>query len=233
MNIKKIKTKLYLITTIILIITLFTIPVSAKEYVVVDDFVLSEEDMAKEEQEDMSFKDTIEQIQKEIEDIYSSQSVSDNNYISNDDINVLINDYKNLVIEVENSNADIYVYGRSFNTITLEDFDLLCRLTQAEAGNQCLEGKMAVAEVVLNRVEKKCFPNTIYDVIYAYKQFQPTRNGAINKKASLETKACVLMALQYQHLDKNVCYFKAGGFFSGLKQYKQIGAHYFSYCLKQ
>jgi len=36
-----------------------------------------------------------------------------------------------------------------------------------------LEGKLAVANVVLNRVKSPSFPNTVYDVIFQKGQFPP------------------------------------------------------------
>ena len=204
-NIKKI------ITSFILVITIFVTPlaVNAKEYIVVDDFELEEV-----QEDDNNFEAEIE-----------SENIDN---ITKEEIKSLFPDYEALVDTLDSIEGDLYVYGRSFHSITKEEFDLLCRLVQAEAGNQCLEGKVAVAEVVFNRMEKEVFPDTVHDVIYAPSQFQPTRNGAINKKATTETKACVLIAMQYQYLPKNVCYFKAGGFFSNLEKYDQIGDHYFS-----
>ncbi|MBR5390942.1 MAG: cell wall hydrolase [Clostridia bacterium] len=42
----------------------------------------------------------------------------------------------------------------------------LTRIVYHEAGNQKLDGKVAVANVVLNRKASDLFPNTVYDVIY-------------------------------------------------------------------
>lgn len=42
----------------------------------------------------------------------------------------------------------------------------LTRIVYHEAGNQKLDGKVAVANVVLNRKASTMFPNTVYDVIY-------------------------------------------------------------------
>ena len=53
--------------------------------------------------------------------------------------------------------------GREY---TAKDVKLLACLIYAEAGNQPYKGKLAVANVVLNRVDSKLFPNTIKEVIY-------------------------------------------------------------------
>lgn len=52
-----------------------------------------------------------------------------------------------------------------------EEIWLLARLVNGEAIGEPYEGQVAVAAVVLNRVESKGFPNTIEGVIYAPKQF--------------------------------------------------------------
>lgn len=46
-----------------------------------------------------------------------------------------------------------------------------------EARNQPLEGQHAVAEVILNRVESKRYPNTVCDVVWQPKQFSFTHDG--------------------------------------------------------
>lgn len=76
-----------------------------------------------------------------------------------------------------------------------DELDLLARLVRAEAENEPIEGKIAVACVVLNRVESPSFPDTIRNVIYARGQFQPVRNGAINKPADDESIKAVRAAL--------------------------------------
>ncbi|MBP5305187.1 MAG: cell wall hydrolase [Lachnospiraceae bacterium] len=53
--------------------------------------------------------------------------------------------------------------GREY---TSKDVKLLACLILAEAGNQPYKGKLAVANVVLNRVDSNLFPNTLKEVIY-------------------------------------------------------------------
>lgn len=68
---------------------------------------------------------------------------------------------------------------------TKSDLKLLACLVQAEASNQSYEGKLAVANVVLNRVNSKKFShvNTIKEVIYDKKwsvQFTVSVNGMLS-----------------------------------------------------
>lgn len=79
-----------------------------------------------------------------------------------------------------------------------DEIDLLARLVRAEAQTEPLEGKIAVACVVLNRVESPQFPDTIKEVIYAPGQFQPVKNGEINRPADEESIQAVKEALTDQ-----------------------------------
>jgi N-acetylmuramoyl-L-alanine amidase len=63
----------------------------------------------------------------------------------------------------------------------LEDIALLARLVFAEARGEPFEGQIAVAAVVLNRLEHPGFPDTVREVIYQPRQFEPVANGAINQ----------------------------------------------------
>jgi N-acetylmuramoyl-L-alanine amidase len=79
-----------------------------------------------------------------------------------------------------------------------DDIDLLARIVRAEAQTEPFEGKVAVADVVINRVESPQFPDTIEDVIYAPGQFQPVSNGEIYKPADEESIEAVKTALTDQ-----------------------------------
>ena len=61
-----------------------------------------------------------------------------------------------------------------------EDKYLLCKIAQAEAGNQSKETKKYVMMTVINRKESSEFPNTIKDVIYQDGQFSPISNGTFD-----------------------------------------------------
>jgi N-acetylmuramoyl-L-alanine amidase len=78
------------------------------------------------------------------------------------------------------------------------ELDLLARLVRAEAQTEPFDGKVAVACVVLNRLESKLFPDSIKEVIYERGQFQPVSNGEINKPADQESIDAVKAALTEQ-----------------------------------
>lgn len=63
-----------------------------------------------------------------------------------------------------------------------EDLKLLACLVHAESGNQSYDGKLAVANVVLNRVKSSKFPDTIKNVIYESGQFTVASSGSLQKQ---------------------------------------------------
>ncbi|MEH7884242.1 cell wall hydrolase [Bacillus sp. JJ1609] len=91
--------------------------------------------------------------------------------------------------------------------INEEEKKLLARLVQAEAEGEPYEGKVAVADVVLNRVEHEQFPDTIKDVIYQKNAFEPVQNGSINEPASEEAVKAVEEALINQGKNEELLYF--------------------------
>ncbi|MFC0523435.1 cell wall hydrolase [Pontibacillus salicampi] len=85
--------------------------------------------------------------------------------------------------------------------------DLLARLVEAEAKGESYAGKVAVATVVLNRVESSKFPDTLYGVIHDGKQFSPVLNGTIHQPAGEESKKAVQEAVYYQGYDQESLFF--------------------------
>ena len=96
-------------------------------------------------------------------------------------------------------------------TISNEEKDLFARLVEAEAKGESYEGKVAVATVVLNRVDSPEFPDTVTGVINevvgdAY-AFSPVQIGEINKSASDEAIRAVEEALTRQDRLNDCIYF--------------------------
>ncbi len=71
------------------------------------------------------------------------------------------------------------------------DLDLLARVITHESGNQPLTGKIAVGNVILNRVAHRSFPSTIYDVIYQKNQFPGAANATPNAESVIAAKLCL------------------------------------------
>lgn len=113
---------------------------------------------------------------------------------------------------------------------------LLERLVECEAGGESMEGKIAVANVVLNRIKAKNFPDSIYKVIYDGYQFEPVVTGVIDVKvASDESVEAVKRAFMGERVvSSDILYFWAKWLRSGhdlwnhLTPAKTIGVHHFA-----
>ena len=95
-----------------------------------------------------------------------------------------------------------------------EDFELLLRIVEAEAGGEDEEGKLLVANVVLNRVNNDNFPDTVSEVVLQQSkgvtQFSPVASGRIWKvKISDETILAVSRALCGENISQGALYFAA------------------------
>ncbi|OWA34381.1 hypothetical protein B9G55_18925 [Saccharibacillus sp. O16] len=77
-----------------------------------------------------------------------------------------------------------------------EDLLLLQRIVMAEAEGEPYAGKVAVANVVLNRLRSANYPDTIRGVIYQRYQFSPVQNGRFDRvKPSADSIKAVNEAL--------------------------------------
>ena len=86
----------------------------------------------------------------------------------------------------------------------------LSRIIYAESRGESLLGKIAVGNVVMNRVESYQFPNTIYGVIFDKKygiQFTPVATGAIYNNANAECVRAAKMVLEGTSVNDGVLYF--------------------------
>lgn len=122
-------------------------------------------------------------------------------------------------------------------TITAQEKDLLARLVHAEAKGEPYAGKVAVATVVLNRVDSSLFPNTIKNVIYqkdqGYYAFSPVQNGAINEPADADSKRAVQEALAFRGMGNGSLYFynpktATSDWITSRKVTTKIGNHVFA-----
>lgn len=75
----------------------------------------------------------------------------------------------------------LYCIKENDTKVTPSERENLALLVCIEAGNQLQIEKVAIAAVVLNRVEDSRFPNTIDDVIYQENQFRSINNGKFEK----------------------------------------------------
>lgn len=113
----------------------------------------------------------------------------------------------------------------------------LSRIIHAEAEAEPYEGKVAVGNVVLNRVNSSAFPNTIKGVIFEYyqgiPQFSPVADGTIYNTPSAASIQAAKAALAGQRPVGAATYFfnpdkSAGSWIVANKTYvKRIGDHVF------
>lgn len=61
--------------------------------------------------------------------------------------------------------------------VTEEEYDLLARAVYSEARGEPFQGQVAIAAVILNRVEHRNFPDTINDVIFQPSAFTAVQDG--------------------------------------------------------
>ncbi len=94
------------------------------------------------------------------------------------------------------------------------DYENLLAIVEAEAGGEDIEGKIMVANVILNRVKSSDFPENITSVIWDKRggstQFSPTADGRIySVKISDLTREAVNRAIDGEDLSQGALYFIA------------------------
>ncbi len=86
----------------------------------------------------------------------------------------------------------------------------LSRIIEAEASGEPYKGKVAVGEVILNRVKSNDFPNTIWGVIFDDNfgiQFEPVSNGTIYNTPSSDSISAAKDALSGSNYVGECLYF--------------------------
>lgn len=97
-------------------------------------------------------------------------------------------------------------------TLSKEDYEVLLKIVESEAGGEDITGKMLVAGVVMNRVESNKFPDTVKEVVFQREngvaQFSPISDGRYEKvTVSEETKEAVDKVLYGEDITKGALYF--------------------------
>ena len=98
--------------------------------------------------------------------------------------------------------------------ISHEDKQILYKIVEAEAGNEDRIGKILVANVILNRLEDKQFPDTIEEVVYQRNgdvvQFSPVANGSFDTAVpDYDTIEAVDAALTGEDYSQGALFFAA------------------------
>ena len=114
-----------------------------------------------------------------------------------------------------------------------EQINLLSKLVAAEARGESYEGQVAVAAVVLNRVQDSRFPDSIEGVIYQKNAFSVVRNGYIKAERTEESDKAVKDALYGNDPTNNAIYFwnpdiSTCNWINTLNPHLRIGNHVFA-----
>lgn len=97
-------------------------------------------------------------------------------------------------LEVSESGSSA-VTGQA-TSLSSDDLSLLAAMIQCEAGNESFEGKVAVGNVILNRVNSGSYPSSVYGVVTAPGQFPPATNGTLTSVIARGINSSCVQAAQ-------------------------------------
>lgn len=92
---------------------------------------------------------------------------------------------RDLELMTNSTDHIVSYHGKRF-AITDDEYQVLLKIVEAEAPDEDIEGKMLVANVVLNRMEIGFGGDTISEVVFDKGQFEPAGNGRIFKVVPTE-----------------------------------------------
>ena len=150
--------------------------------------------------------------------------------------NKSIKDYSTLANNTQQTKEaekeDTEEYQQVMN-LSDEQINLLSKLVAAEARGESYEGQVAVAAVVLNRVQDSRFPDSIEGVIYQKNAFSVVRNGYIKAERTEESDKAVKDALYGNDPTNNAIYFwnpdiSTCNWINTLNPHLRIGNHVFA-----
>lgn len=100
----------------------------------------------------------------------------------------------------------------SVNALDASELDVLRRIVESEAGSEDEDGRLLVANVILNRVNDDKFPSTVTEVVFQQEngvaQFSPVASGRIYRvEVSEETCEAVDRALSGEDISQGALYF--------------------------
>lgn len=126
--------------------------------------------------------------------------------------------------------------GNSFN-LEDQEYQVLLKIVEAEAGCEDTEGRMLVANVVMNRVRNGNFPNTVTEVVYQRQdgtaQFSPVSDGRIDTvNVSQGTIDAVARVMNGEDISQGALFFRSvrsrsGWFDQKLSRVLEHGNHIF------
>lgn len=117
---------------------------------------------------------------------------------------------------------------------TEKDLQMMANAVYGEARGEPYEGQVAVAAVILNRLESSEFPNSISDIIFQPRAFTAVADGQIWLEPNERAKQAVLDAINGWDPSENALYYfnpktATSSWIWSRPQIKQIGEHIFCY----
>ena len=115
-----------------------------------------------------------------------------------------------------------------------QDLQLMANAVYGEARGEPYEGQVAVAAVILNRLESPDFPNSISGIIFQPRAFTAVADGQIWLEPNERAMQAVLDAMNGWDPSENALYYfnpetATSGWIWSRPQIKQIGDHIFCY----
>ena len=115
---------------------------------------------------------------------------------------------------------------------TERDLQLMANAVYGEARGEPYEGQVAVAAVILNRIEHSDFPNTVSGVIFQPRAFTAVADGQIWLEPNQRAKEAVIDAMNGWDPSENAIYYfnpktATSDWIWSRPQIKQIGEHIF------
>ena len=169
----------------------------------------------------ISFLIVITSITPDTDPLDTPQDLSD--YECCVDINVTVDIVKDDVYIVEATG-----YLTEGTVLSDDEYDLLARCVEAEAGSEGLLGKRYVVDVILNRVDSDKFPDTITEVINEPQQFSVVSDGRIDKVVPTEETYQAIQLELENRLDDTILFFRTERYHTGYTPCFKHEDHYFS-----
>ncbi len=137
--------------------------------------------------------------------------------------------HETFTVDIKKENLLISEEKFEQRSYTDEEMKLLAKIIQVESGNTQLEGRLGVANVVLNRVKSDRFPNDIKGVVYQQGQFPPAHKKSFKTlKPSNISNIAAKKALEGVNNVEDCLFFNSRPFKSKKKDfYKIINSEYF------
>mgnify|MGYP003548218820 FL=1 len=133
-------------------------------------------------------------------------------------------------VQKKTKNSQVQLPGK----YSEQDLQLMANAVYGEARGEPYEGQVAVAAVILNRLESPDFPNSISGIIFQPRAFTAVADGQIWLEPNERAKQAVLDAMNGWDPSENALYYfnpetATSGWIWSRPQIKQIGDHIFCY----